>query len=57
MSRRAGVNFLPWVGQHYGRGSRFGVRLLVLGESHYGTPGEEGPDYTKEGLNKSTLIS
>ena len=30
-----GVTFHPWVGEHYGRDSRFGVRLLVLGESHY----------------------
>ena len=46
MSRRADVNFLPWVGRHYGRGSRFGVSLLVLGESHYGQPEEECSDYT-----------
>ena len=30
-----GVTFHPWVGEHYGRESRFGVRLLLLGESHY----------------------
>lgn len=30
-----GVRFLPWVGDRYDK-SRFGVRLLVLGESHYG---------------------
>ena len=29
------VTFHPWVGLNYGRESRFGVRLLVLGESHY----------------------
>ena len=33
--------FHPWIGSHYGRESRFGVRLLVLGESHYGQPGED----------------
>jgi hypothetical protein len=28
--------FLPWVGQAYGRSSRFGsTRILVMGESHY----------------------
>ena len=32
--------FHPWIGPHYGRESQFGVRLLVLGESHYGRPGE-----------------
>ena len=31
-----GVTFHPWVGKQYGRESRFGIRLLVLGESHYG---------------------
>ena len=30
-----GVTFHPWVGAHYGRESRFRVRLLLLGESHY----------------------
>ena len=30
-----GVTFHPWVGSRYGRQSRFGVRLLLLGESHY----------------------
>ncbi len=29
-----GVAFVPWVGDRYGCG-RFGIRLLVLGESHY----------------------
>ncbi len=28
-----GVTFHPWVGRHYGRESRFGARLLVLGEA------------------------
>lgn len=41
--------FHPWKGQHYGRESRFGVRLLVLGESHYGQPGEDDkPTLTEE---------
>lgn len=30
-----GVRFLPWIGKRYDN-SRFGVRILVLGESHYG---------------------
>ena len=29
-----GVTFLPWIGKHY-EASCFGIRLLVLGESHY----------------------
>ena len=35
MNEFPGVTFHPWVGARYGRESRFGVRLLVLGESHY----------------------
>ena len=30
------VKFHPWIGKDYGRDSRFDVRLLVLGGSHYG---------------------
>lgn len=37
-----GVTFHPWVGAHYGRENRFGVRLLVLGESHY----HEDPEFS-----------
>lgn len=31
------VKFQPWVGDHY-HSSRYGVRVMVLGESHYGEP-------------------
>ena len=40
-----GVRFHPWVGEHY-RNSMFGVRLLVLGESHYGETIDENSDIT-----------
>ena len=30
-----GVTFHPWVGAQFGPAVRFGVRLLLLGESHY----------------------
>ena len=30
------VVFDPWVGSKYKSDNRFGVRVLVLGESHYG---------------------
>ena len=43
-----GVGFQPWVGEQYGAGSRFGVRVLVLGESHYGPVGKERPAETNE---------
>lgn len=35
-----GVVFDPWVGSKYEASDRFGVRVLVLGESHYGKPSE-----------------
>ena len=41
--------FHPWIGPHYGPESRFGGRLLVLGESHYGRPGEDDePTFTQD---------
>ena len=43
-----GVGFHPWIGERYCANDRFGVRLLVLGESHYGQKGNETPDMTKE---------
>lgn len=33
--RFANVQFHPWIGAHY-QNSPFGLRILVLGESHYG---------------------
>ena len=44
------VTFHPWIGRLYGRESRFGVRLLVLGQSHYGQPDEvsEPRTFTRE---------
>jgi len=32
------VRFTPWIGSKYAAGNRFGLRVLVLGESHYGDP-------------------
>lgn len=46
ISQIPGVTFQPWVGLHYGRNSRFGLGLLVLGESHYGSKEEECSTYT-----------
>ena len=34
------VRFDPWVGANYGRRSRFGIGVLVLGEAHYGLDDE-----------------
>lgn len=30
------ILFEPWVGKQFADGNRFGVRILVLGEAHYG---------------------
>ena len=42
-----GVGFYPWIGERYDGDNRFGVRVLVLGESHYGEKGTEVPTYTR----------
>jgi len=34
-ARFEGVTFHPWIGDNYHSGGRFGVRVLVLGLSHY----------------------
>jgi len=39
------VVFKPWVGSNYVTNT-FGARILVLGESHYGSPEDEYEDYT-----------
>ena len=43
-----GVQFHPWIGERYDGENRFGVRVLVLGESHYGEEGREKPTETTE---------
>ena len=40
------VKFLPYIGENYAN-SRYGVRVLVLGESHYGTEDDYAPDFTQ----------
>jgi hypothetical protein len=39
--------FDPWIGQHYSTVGLNGLRILILGEAHYGEPGEEDPNFTK----------
>ncbi len=41
-----GVRFEPWIGREYE--SVVGARWLLLGESHYGEPGTETPEFTKD---------
>jgi hypothetical protein len=38
--------FTPWVGSQYELGIG-GVKVLILGEAHYGAPGEEAADFTR----------
>jgi hypothetical protein len=40
--------FEPWVGQSYDADGFFGRRVLILGESHYGTPEQETASFTRE---------
>lgn len=40
------VKFLPYVGSKY-ETSRWGRCVMVLGESHYGQPGEESSEFTR----------
>lgn len=40
--------FDPWVGANYWSEGLAGVRILVLGESHYGEPGTERLSFTTE---------
>lgn len=45
------VKFQPWVGYHY-HSSRYGVRVMVLGESHYGEPEDYAPDFTQHVISE-----
>lgn len=47
------VTFHPWVGAYYGRESRFGVRLVVLGESHY----HENPEFSDPGFTQDVVCT
>ena len=42
------VKFEPWVGSRYGKRSKFGFGILVLGESHWGDDPNVGPEFTAE---------
>ncbi len=42
------VIFQPWIGNLYRANNRFGVQVLVLGESHYGDEAETRPTVTTE---------
>lgn len=50
------INFLPFVGDKY-RDSRYGVRLLVLGESHYGAEEDDAPDFTQRVIRENAYTA
>ena len=39
-TQNGGRKFDPWEGKRYGSDGLFGIRLLILGEAHYGRPEE-----------------
>ena len=43
--------FKPWVGSKYYSDNQFGIRILLLGESHYGDK-DEGENFTIEVVKK-----
>ena len=47
-----GVVFDPWVGSKYESSNVFGVRVLLLGESHYGKPSELCTAFTADVVRK-----
>ncbi len=42
------IIFQPWIGELYHANNRFGIRILVLGESHYGDESETRSTVTTE---------
>jgi len=45
--------FRPWIGDKYEtEGIEDGIRLLILGESHYGTPGPNDSTFTRRVVSK-----
>lgn len=54
-SNLPGVKFLPFVGEKY-HNSRYGVRVLVLGESHYGMTEDSGPGFTQKIIRENAYV-
>ena len=40
-------NFDPWVGSKFATGGSFGVRILILGEAHYGVADDAYNEFTQ----------
>jgi hypothetical protein len=46
------IVFEPWIGSRFTQANRFGTRVLVLGESHYGPESETRSTVTTEVVRK-----
>lgn len=44
--------FEPWIGENYQNGGKIGLRILILGEAHYGNPDEKTTDFTQRIVKK-----
>lgn len=44
------INFKPFIGENYNK-SKFGFKVLFLGESHYGDEGDNHTEFTNEVVN------
>ena len=42
------IQFKPWIGPDYEKSGIEGIKILILGESHYGDKGEEYEDFTSD---------
>ena len=42
------IRFQPWVGGSYLGGGVLGQRVMVLGESHYASPADDRPSFTRD---------
>ena len=45
------IQFQPWIGECYHEANLYGLRILLLGESHYGK-GDEDSSFTKRVVRK-----
>lgn len=45
------VNFLPFIGEKY-YNSHYGIRIMVIGESHYGDASDQKNDFTRHVVNE-----
>lgn len=49
---KIGLSWHPWIGENYENGGKFGKKVLILGESHYGTSND---NWFNENLTRLTI--